>query len=273
MSSSVNRREAGALSLAAVFGMGVPSAKAQGGPRPGNAQGKTYVMVHGAWYGGWVWGRVAPLLRAKGHAVSTPTLPGLGELRHLVSKEINLTTFVNTIVHHIEHENLNDVVLVASGFSGIVILAVADRIPERLKKLVFVNALVIPSGTSAFSEQPAAITKARLEQVEAFGGGIAIPPAPIATYKIKDPQVEKWAADRLAMHPVGTYQENLMLKNLPGNGRPLVYIDCVASPFPPLVDIKKRLKQQGGWQWHELNANHDPMVSEPEMLATVLLEM
>lgn len=271
MSSSVNRREAGALSLAAMLGMGITSAKAQGSPHPGTTPGKTYVMVHGAWYGGWVWGRVAPLLRAKGHAVSTPTLPGLGELRHLVSKEINLTTFVNTIVNHIEHENLNDVVLVASGFSGIVILAVADRIPERLKSLVFVNALVIPSGTSAFSEQPAAITKARLEQVEKFGGGIAIPPAPIATYKIKDPQVETWVANRLAMHPVGTYQEKLMLKNPAGNGKPLIYADCVASPFPPLVEIKKQLKQQSGWQWHELNVNHDPMVSEPALLADFLL--
>lgn len=232
---------------------------------------KTFVLVHGAWYGGWCWSAVAKMLRDNGHTVSTPTCPGLGEQRHLLSKDISLTTFVTSIVNHIKFENLSNVILVGSGFSGVVISAVADSIPESLNKLVYVDAMVLTSGLSVFEAQPPAITKARIEQIHKEGGGIAIPPPPLSSYRVADPTMLKWLEARLTPHPAGTYMEKLVLRNPLGNGIPKIYVDCNATPYPPLADLKKTLKTAPGWNWKELNTHHDPMITEPKMLADFLL--
>jgi pimeloyl-ACP methyl ester carboxylesterase len=237
-------------------------------PVPNKA--KTFVLVHGAWYGGWCWDAVAQALRAQGHRVSTPTCPGLGELAHLLSKDLSLTTFITSIAEHIRYENLSDVTLVGSGFAGVVISGVADRIPHLIKSLVFVDAMVLDSGFSVFEAQPAAITKKRLEQAEREGKGIAIPAPPASTYGVLDKQTLDWLSERLTPQPLGTYQEKLVLKHPLGNGLPRTYIDCTASPFAPLVDVKKNLKGQAGWNWVELNTHHDPMITEPAILADFL---
>ena len=90
---------------------------------------KTYVLVHGAWHGGWCWKEVAESLRRMGHRVSTPTQTGLGERKHLLSKDITLDTFVADIVNHIEAEELNDVILVGHSFGGSSITGTADKFP------------------------------------------------------------------------------------------------------------------------------------------------
>lgn len=231
---------------------------------------RTFVLVHGAWYGGWCWDGVAQGLRARGHTVSTPTCPGVGEQAHLLSGDISLTTFITSIANHIHFENLRDVVLVGSGFGGVVISGVADRIPQRLKRLVFVDAMVLDSGMSVFDAQPAAITQARLEQAQRLGKGIAIPAPPLSSYGVTDPATLGWLGERLTPQPLGTYQEKLVLKNPLGNGVARTYVDCTASPFEPLVEVKKKLKRQAGWTWVELDTHHDPMITEPQILAEFL---
>jgi pimeloyl-ACP methyl ester carboxylesterase len=235
---------------------------------------KTFVLVHGAWYGGWCWEKVAQNLRAQGHIVTTPTCPGLGEHAHMLSKDISLTTFITSVTNHIVFQNLNDVVLVGSGFGGVVISGVADRIPLALRNLVYVDAMVLESGMSVFEGQPAAVTKKRLEQVATLGKGVAIPVPPVATsYRGVDSKTLAWLAPRLTPQPVGTYQEKLVLNHALGNGVPRTYVDCTASPFEPLVEVKKNLKRQGGWDWVELATHHDPMITEPEMLSDFLAKV
>lgn len=231
---------------------------------PGGA--KTFVLVHGAWYGGWCWKKVAQKLRAAGHNVSTPTCPGVGEAKHLLSKDITLTTHITSIVNHIQYEGLSDVVLVGSGFSGLIISGVADRIPHALRTLVYLDALVVPNGMSAFDAQPAEITRKRLEQVAREGNGIAIPTPPLSTYDIVSEADKAWVGSLLTPHPVGPYQEKFFLKNPIGNGVPRIYVDCVAHSFAPLAKLKKDIRAQPGWIWRELDARHDPMVTEPELL-------
>jgi pimeloyl-ACP methyl ester carboxylesterase len=231
---------------------------------------KTFVLVHGAWYGGWCWDKVAQALRAQGHLVSTPTCPGLGELSHLLSKDISLTSFITTITNHLIYQNLRDVILVGSGFGGVVISGVADHIPHLVRSLVFVDAMVLASGMSVFEAQPAAVTKKRLEQVESMGKGIAIPAPPASSYGVTDKDTLAWLTARLAPQPVGTYQEKLVLDNPVGNGRPRIYVDCTASPFEPLVEVKKGLRNQKGWEWVQLNTHHDPMITDPLVLADFL---
>ena len=133
-------------------------------------EAKTFVLVHGAFHGGWCWRDVAQSLRAAGHTVFTPTQTGLGERRHLLSRDITLDTFVLDVVNVIESEELGDVILVGHSFGGITITAVADRLPERLRHLVYLDAGVVHSGASVFAEYPADLVAARRNAAAASPG-------------------------------------------------------------------------------------------------------
>ncbi len=100
---------------------------------------KAYVLVHGGWHGGWCWKRVADVLRSRGHNVTTPTQTGLGERSHLLSESITLSVFIDDIVNHLTWENLTSVVLVGHSFGGITITGVADAVPERIAKLIYLD--------------------------------------------------------------------------------------------------------------------------------------
>jgi pimeloyl-ACP methyl ester carboxylesterase len=267
----MDRRSFTAATLGLLMGQASAAKASSMCPAPANVKPKTFVLVHGAWYGGWCWDKVAQDLRAQGHIVTAPTCPGLGEYAHLLSRDISLSSFITTVANHISYQNLNDVVLVGSGFGGVVISGVADRIPAQLRSLVYVDAMVLESGMSVFEGQPAEVTRKRLEQVATLGGGVAIPVPPVATfYRGVDQKTLAWLTPRLTPQPVGTYQEKLVLNNPLGNGVPRSYVDCTASPFEPLVEVKKRLKREKGWNWVELATHHDPMISEPQMLSDFL---
>ena len=274
-----SRRSFHAATLGLLLGAALPAAKA-GPQRAGRMatasaapRHKTYVLVHGAWYGGWCWEKVAQALRTQGHTVSTPTCPGLGEQAHLLSKDISLSTFITSITNHILYQGVSDVILVGSGFGGVVISGVADRIPHLIDRLVYVDAMVLDSGSSVFEAQPAAITRQRLEQVRTQGRGLAIPAPPVTHYGKLDNDAVAWVSKRLTPHPVGTYEEKLVLANPLGNGRPRLYVDCTASTFEPLVEVKRQLRGQAGWDWVELAAHHDPMITDPGALSALLAKV
>src|SRR5689334_540175 len=107
-----------------------------------------FVLVHGAGTGGWLWRRVRVALARNGHEVFTPTLTGLGERAHLVRRDVCLGTHVEDVVNVLEYEELHDVVLVGFGYAGMIIPAVADRLPRRVRRLVYVDAIVTQSGQS-----------------------------------------------------------------------------------------------------------------------------
>jgi pimeloyl-ACP methyl ester carboxylesterase len=108
----------------------------------------TFVLVAGAWHGGWCWKRVRPLLRKAGHEVFTPTLTGLGERVHLLSPEVDLETHVTDIVNVLKYEDLTDVVLVGHSYSGVVVGVVSHRVPERIAQVIYLDALVPENGKS-----------------------------------------------------------------------------------------------------------------------------
>ena len=112
----------------------------------------TFVLVHGGWAGGWQWREVASLLRAAGHDVFTPTLTGLGERVHLASPDVGLDTHIQDILMVLEYEELRDVILVGYSYSGMVITGVAERAPERLAHLVYLDAYVPRELTSLLLE-------------------------------------------------------------------------------------------------------------------------
>jgi pimeloyl-ACP methyl ester carboxylesterase len=137
----------------------------------------TFVIVHGAWSGGHAWRWVRPLLRAAGHEVFTPALTGLGERSHLASTQVDLDTHVLDVVGVLEFEDMDQVVLVGHSSGGMVITGVADRAPERLAQLVYLDAEVPMDGQSEFDllapEERAGYQQAATSK----GQGWQIPPA------------------------------------------------------------------------------------------------
>ena len=115
----------------------------------------TFLLIHGAFHGGWCWRRVGDLLAATGARVFAPTMTGLGERAHLLNDEVGIETFFRDAIGVIEAEELTDVVLVGHSFGGAVITGVADRVPGRIAQLVYLDAVVPVAGQSALSCLPA----------------------------------------------------------------------------------------------------------------------
>jgi pimeloyl-ACP methyl ester carboxylesterase len=265
----MKRRNLFAGLAAAGLAHSVPAASA------GNAGRKpAFVLVHGAWHGGWCWSRVAPRLRAAGHAVFTPTLSGLGERCHLISPQINLDTHIDDVINLLEFEELEDAVLVGHSYAGIVISGVADRAAPRLRQLVYLDSLLLESGKSLFSDFPKAVVDQRLKAIRETGGGVGAPPAlPPAAFGVKEPADAAWVARRMTPQPVGTYLQPLLLKAPLGNGLPKTYIDCTVEPIATLERGKARVRADAGWKLRTLATGHDAMVTAPGPLAELLLEL
>lgn len=157
---------------------------AQAATAVAQASGKTYVLVHGAWHGGWCWKEVADALRGMGHRVTTPTQTGLGERRHLLNRDITLDTFVADVVNHIEAEELNDVILVGHSFGGTSISGAADKLPNRIRHLVYLDSVILENGKSVFSALPPDVVAARKKMVAEQGQGMFIPAPPPTAFGI-----------------------------------------------------------------------------------------
>ena len=139
----------------------------------------TFVVAHGAWSAGWAWKKMRPLLRAKGHDLFTPTYTGLGERSHLAHKDINLETHIANVLGVLKYENLRNVILVGHSYGGMVATGVADRAPERIAHLVYVDAFAPRDGESLFDLQSAEHCKLVRESAQKEGDGWRIPPSPI----------------------------------------------------------------------------------------------
>jgi pimeloyl-ACP methyl ester carboxylesterase len=231
----------------------------------------TYVLVHGAWHGGWCWSRVAERLRAAGHRVYTPTLTGLGERSHLLSPTIGLDTFVQDICNVLSWEDLHDAVLVGHSFGGLAIAGAADRMPERTRSLIFLDAFLLPPNASAFDTLPVELVD-KFERGAAETGGIA-PPRP-TSLGLDAPEDIAFVQGRLTPHPVGTYREPLRLTHPMGNGLPVSYWRCTAPPFAAVRASRDWAWQTFGaqWGWKDLACGHDAMVAAPGLVADALVQ-
>ena len=138
----------------------------------------TFVLVPGGWSSGWQLRAVATHLRADGHQVITPTLTGLGERVHLAHPDVNLETHIQDIVNVIHFEDLNDVILVGYSYSGMVTTAVADRLPERLARLIYVDAYVPNDGQSLADILGPQVMSMLREYADQYGDGWRLPHNP-----------------------------------------------------------------------------------------------
>ncbi len=231
-----------------------------------------YVLVHGAWHGGWCWRPVAERLRAAGHRVFTPTCTGLGERAHLLSPDLTLDTFIDDIANVLLFEELTDVILVGHSFGGIVISGVAHRMPERIRELVFLDALIVRPGQTPFDILPPDAVAERRRLAQQSSGGLSLPPPPAGSFGIRDPDDQAWVERRLTPHPLSVYDSPLHIAAPVGNGLPCTYIACTEPPYPVLEDVWNWVREQDHWNWLELATGHDAMVSAPEELTRLLLQ-
>lgn len=230
----------------------------------------TYLLVHGAWHTGQCWARVVPLLGAAGHRVLTPTLTGYGEKSHLSGPRVTLSTHADDIVALILAEDLIGVVLVGHSYAGMVITAVAERVPDRIAELVFLDAMVPADGESAADVMP--ITRALIDAAAAGDRPWRIPPLPEmpphGLFGVTDPADVSWVRTMLGDQPVGCLTEPVHRIDPRAATIPRTHIHCVGSE----PDGFQRRPVTGGRVW-ELTAGHDCMVTVPEELSALLLKL
>ncbi|MGV3494477.1 MAG: alpha/beta fold hydrolase [Ramlibacter sp.] len=237
-----------------------------------------FVLVHGAWHGAWCWQRVTQRLGAAGHRVHAVTLTGLGDRAHLLSSLITLETHIADVVNTIEAEELQDVVLAVHSYAGMLGTAVADRMPQRLKHLVYVDAVVPRPGESWSSTHASATREQRLAAAQA---------SPDFSFPAPDPAVfglaaedHAWVKRRQTPHPGHTYQAPLQFDPRRVAGVPRTFVDCVNPRLGTIDSIRPRVRDAKFWDgaWMggggvrvvELDTGHDPMVSAPQALADLL---
>ena len=233
----------------------------------------TFVLVHGAWHGGWCWWKVRPILEAASHQVFAPTLTGLGERSHLLTREVNLTTHIRDVTASILFEGLSDVVLVAHSYGGLVISGAIQHINDRLRHLVYLDAILPQHGEVQIGQS--ADTPLRNSAV-ADGDGWKIPVPPMVDGNlmgVSDPDDLEWMTNRLTPHPLATFQEATQLGAPKQHPMPGTYVLCTGkgrerSGFITHAERAKNL----GWPVEELSTGHDLMITEPQVTADLLVK-
>jgi len=228
----------------------------------------TFVLIHGAWHGGWCWERVAPLLWGAGHTVHTPTLTGLAERAHELTEETNLDTHIQDVVALLAREGLTDVVLVGHSYAGMVITGAADRAPEHaVGHLVYLDAFVPEDGTALDPDgtPPPGFAAA---------AGLRVPPPPLAVWGLADEADREYLRERLTPHPLKTFAQPLRLTGPSGAGLPRTYIACTAKAAPDaFTGMAARVRDDPAWRYRELPTGHEAMVALPRETAALLLEV
>ena len=237
---------------------------------------RTFVLVHGAWHGGWCWRRVADILTARGHRVFAPSLTGLGDRVHLFTKDISLQTHVADILSLVEAEELSDLVLVGHSYAGMVISGVADSLRQRVAHYLYLDARVpidmSPGASFSWSGFDAPEKREeRLKSVQEQGRGVALPPPAPAAFAVTIPSDVAWVQRRMRPMPLQTYVGTFTFKAYGSNGLKRTYIAPIKPPYAGLVPDHNRIRGDPTWSFTTIAAGHDSMVTAPDELAGCLM--
>ncbi len=205
----------------------------------------TFVLVHGAWHGSWCWKRVRPALQAAGHAVFTPTLTGVGERAHLLARNVDLHTHVDDVVNLLQWEELSDVVLVGHSYGGCVVKSVVARVPERIRKLVYLDAFVPDAGQSLHDRLPPEQRQMQLDAMGAIGEGWKVPPIPAEVFNVNAADRE-WVDRQCTPQPIATFQQGVGAGELSGDPRRTAYARHGVGWFAVRAVPRARARAGGG---------------------------
>jgi pimeloyl-ACP methyl ester carboxylesterase len=230
----------------------------------------TFVLVHGAWHGGWCWRRVSDLLEKKGHKVFTPTMTGLGERSHLVNANVNLATHITDIVNVIKWEGLSNIVLVGHSYGGVIVSGVAEQVQPAIASIVFLDAFVPDDGArlADSSSQPVREAIAAATQ----RGETTLKPVPAAVFRVNEKD-RAWVDAMCTPPPIVTLNEKVTLTGARERIAKKAYIRAKGYPSIPFDSAQAKVASNPGWRVYEMPCGHDAMVDMPDRLTEILLEV
>ena len=225
----------------------------------------TYVLLHGAYQGGWIWQLVAPHLRAAGHTVFAPTLDGCAERRHALRPGIDTESQAAEVAEMLFFEDLHDVVLVGTSCGGMIACRVAELARDRIGRVVLADALALFDGeaVSDHVKRPTAITTD-------VATGPSKEDAANRMFVSLDGPIKEWALARYTPHPVAAMQQPVKLSSFWQQSWKASVIWCKQSVNPPVAH-QRRAQTTLNASWAELDTGHYPMLTEPEKLAKLIM--
>ncbi|HUZ76254.1 MAG TPA: alpha/beta fold hydrolase [Chloroflexota bacterium] len=226
----------------------------------------TFVLVHGAWGGSYGWRYLRPMLRAAGHDVYNPSLTGLGERVHLGGPEVDLTTHTLDVLNTIEYEDLHDIVLVGHSYGGMVVTGVADRIPEKIRHLIYLDAFLPRDGQSLYD-----LGGGRQREAPTDDWRV---PATFAVQETADPDLE-FRRQRLSPQPRRTLEEKVKLSQpLESHAFSRAYVLALGRGGEgPFERAAASVRGNPAWRSREIAGGHGMMRTNPVALALLLEEL
>lgn len=231
-------------------------------------RGASFVLVHGAWHGAWCWRRVAALLASDGHDVFTPTLTGLAERSHLLSPAINLDTHILDVVNEMKYRELNNVVLVGHSYGGMVVTGVADKIPDKITSLVYLDAFVPENSQSLSSLVPQGGPAPALES----GSDWRVAPLPPEAFGPVSAERRAFFEAKTSPQPAGTMIQALTLTGGIDRIKHKTYIYCNVPAPTTFTQFYEKLKNRPGWVMHTLPCTHMAQTDMPNELTQMLVQ-
>jgi pimeloyl-ACP methyl ester carboxylesterase len=231
---------------------------------------KTFVLVHGAWHGGWCWRRVVDLLEQRGHKVIAPTLTGLGERSHLMSATINLDTHITDVVNVIKWEGLKDIVLVGHSYGGWPITGAIEHVFDRVSSVVYLDAFIPSDGQKSLDTASEFTRKGILDAMAKGEISRAGPSA--AVFGVND-EDQAWVDAKLTPQPIGVSLQPIKLSGALDRLNKKTYIRAPKYPQPNFDAYYQAKKSDPSWRTYEVPCGHDVMIDMPDRLVEILLEV
>jgi len=227
----------------------------------------TYVLVHGAWHGSWCWKRVRKPLQDAGHQVFTPTLTCLGERSHLNSSAVNLSTHIADVINLVRWEDLSNVILCGHSYGGLVISGVADKAPERIGELVYLDAFVPEDGKCLFELQSPEREQQMRLQAHTAGAGWKVPPIPAERFNVNLEDVA-WVNAQCTAQSIASFEERIRLNRVWHEATHILATGWDHSSFRT---AHERAKTKG-WRTVTVASGHEVMLDSPAYVAGLLLD-
>jgi pimeloyl-ACP methyl ester carboxylesterase len=234
----------------------------------------TYVLVPGGAHGGWCYQRVARLLRSAGNEVYTPTMTGVGERSHLFRADVDLDLHIQDVVAVLHYEDLRDVILVGHSYGGMVITGVADRAPDRVGRIVYLDAANPVDGQSLADIAGPLMQVARREARIIDGVELVLFPGtePLPHYGVTDPDDIAWLEERLTGHPWKCFEQPLRLTNEVALSEIAQYhVVCTSTLATRDPELMAKARAEG--RLWEIDTGHDLMITEPAAVAEALIHV
>ncbi|MFZ5690314.1 MAG: alpha/beta fold hydrolase [Pseudomonadota bacterium] len=262
------KRARSSLTRRSILAGTTAAASALAAPAVAQSEVRTFVLVHGAWHGGWCWRRVADRLERKGHKVYAPSLTGLGDRSHLIRARPTVSTHIDDIANIIRFEDLQRVILVGHSYGGIVISGVAEKVRPQIASIVFLDAFVPENGATIMSMSRQGLR----DNVNAAikRGDLGIPPASAAYFNVNER--DRALVDRKCTpQPIGTYGDPVKLSGARERIAKKTYIRARGFTSAGFDAIAVRLRSDPGWNVYDMPCGHDAMIDMPDRLTELLI--